>query len=60
MHWATANRHDLVLEVTNDLQPAHALYERAGFSRSATSQANWTTPTGDPVTLHHYTWSRDG
>jgi ribosomal protein S18 acetylase RimI-like enzyme len=60
MHWATANRHDLVLEVTDDLQAANALYERVGFRRSATKQANWTTPTGDPVTLHHYTWSRDG
>jgi ribosomal protein S18 acetylase RimI-like enzyme len=58
MHWATANSHDLVLEVTNDLQAAQALYERVGFRHSATKQADWTTRDGHPVTLHHYTWSR--
>jgi GNAT superfamily N-acetyltransferase len=58
MHWATTNEQDLVLEVTDHLQGAQALYERAGFHRSATKQADWTTPNGHPVTLHRYTWSR--
>jgi ribosomal protein S18 acetylase RimI-like enzyme len=57
-HWATANRHDLVLEVTDNLQAAQALYQRAGFRRSTTEQADWTTPAGHPVTLYKYSWSR--
>ena len=46
MHWAATNEHDLVLEVTDNLQAAQALYERAHFRRSATKQADWTTPNG--------------
>jgi GNAT superfamily N-acetyltransferase len=60
MHWAATNEQDLVLEVTDNLQAAQALYERAHFRRSATKQADWTTPNGHPVTLHRYTWSRPG
>ena len=58
MHWATANSHDLVLEVTDNLGAARALYEQAGFRRSGTQRADWTTPEGQPVILHRYTWNR--
>ena len=58
LHWATANDQDLVLEVTDNLQPAQALYEQAGFNRSATNQADWTTPAGHPVTLYKYSWNQ--
>jgi ribosomal protein S18 acetylase RimI-like enzyme len=58
MHWATANSQDLVLEVTDNLRAAQALYERANFRHSATKQADWTTPAGHPVTLYKYSWSR--
>jgi ribosomal protein S18 acetylase RimI-like enzyme len=58
MHWAAANEQDLVLEVTDHLQAAWALYERAGFRRSGTQRADWTTADGQPVTLHQYCWSR--
>jgi ribosomal protein S18 acetylase RimI-like enzyme len=57
IHWATANERDLVLEVTDNLGAAQALYERAGFRRSATQLADWTTPAGHPVTLYKYSWS---
>jgi GNAT superfamily N-acetyltransferase len=60
MHWAATNEQDLVLEVTDNLQAAQALYEQSGFRHSATKQADWTTPAGHPVTLHSYTWSRPG
>jgi GNAT superfamily N-acetyltransferase len=58
MHWAEVNSHDLVLEVTDRLQAAQTLYERIGFVRSATKQADWTTHDGHPVTLYKYSWSR--
>lgn len=58
MHWAEVNSHDFVLEVTDRLQAAQTLYERIGFVRSATKQADWTTPAGHPVTLYKYSWSR--
>jgi GNAT superfamily N-acetyltransferase len=57
MHWAAANRHDLVLEVTDNLQSAQKLYEQSGFRHSATKQADWTTPAGHPVTIYKYSWS---
>jgi GNAT superfamily N-acetyltransferase len=58
MRWATANELDLILEVTDHLRSAGALYERAGFRRIDTRRADWTTPDGKPVTLHRYTRSR--
>ena len=58
MQWAAANGLDLILEVAGHLQAARALYERAGFSPTGTEQASWTTPDGQPVTLHRYTASR--
>ena len=58
MHWAAANEQDLVLEVTDHLQAAWALYERAGFRRAGTKRADWTTADGQPVTLRQYRWSR--
>ncbi len=57
MHWAAANGQDLVLEVTDHLQAARALYERAGFRRLGTKPADWTAPGGLPVILHQYRWS---
>jgi ribosomal protein S18 acetylase RimI-like enzyme len=57
-HWATMNETDLVLEVADHLRDARALYERAGFRRTNTKRADWTTPDGQPVTLHRYAWSR--
>jgi GNAT superfamily N-acetyltransferase len=52
--WATSNRLDLVLDVTDELRPARALYERAGFQLTGTKVADWTAPGGQPVTLHRY------
>jgi GNAT superfamily N-acetyltransferase len=52
--WATPHRLDLVLEVTDELRAARALYERAGFQLTGTTMADWTTPAGQPVTLHRY------
>jgi GNAT superfamily N-acetyltransferase len=57
--WAAASGLDLVLEVTDHLRAARALYERTGFRLVSTTQADWTTPDGQPVTLHHYVRSRD-
>jgi ribosomal protein S18 acetylase RimI-like enzyme len=57
MQWAAANEQDLVLEVTDHLKAARALYDRAGFRRLGTKLADWTTPGGQPVVLHQYRWS---
>jgi GNAT superfamily N-acetyltransferase len=59
MRWAAAKDLDLELEVTDHLQAARALYERSRFCLIDTKQADWTTPDGAPVTLHHYAWSRE-
>lgn len=56
---AAANDLDLFLDVTDDLQAARALYQRAGFHLVSTAQADWTMPDGRPVTLHRYAWSRN-
>jgi GNAT superfamily N-acetyltransferase len=58
--WATARELDLELDVTDELGPARALYERAGFRRAGTTVADWTAPGGQPVTLHRYVRSRRG
>jgi len=34
--------------------PATALYEAAGWRHTGTTTADWTTPAGAPVRLHHY------
>jgi ribosomal protein S18 acetylase RimI-like enzyme len=52
--WASANGLDLVLDVTDELRAARALYQRAGFQLTGTTVADWTTPGGQPVTLHRY------
>jgi len=52
--WATASGLDLVLEVTDELRAARALYEQAGFQLTRTMVAGWTAPGGQPVTLHRY------
>jgi GNAT superfamily N-acetyltransferase len=57
--WAAASGLDLVLEVTDHLRAARALYEQTGFRLVSTAQADWTTPDGQPVTLHHYVRRRD-
>jgi GNAT superfamily N-acetyltransferase len=56
--WATSNGLDLVLDVTDELRPARALYERAGFQLAGTTVADWTAPGGQPVTLHRYVRAR--
>jgi GNAT superfamily N-acetyltransferase len=58
MKWAADNELDLGLEVTDGLTAARALYERAGFALIATKPADWTSPDGRPVLLHHYAWTR--
>jgi GNAT superfamily N-acetyltransferase len=58
MHWAAAHELDLVLDVADPLRPARALYERMEFRLVETRRAEWTTPDGQPVTLHRYAWSR--
>lgn len=55
---ATADGLDLFLDVTDHLRDARALYQRAGFRLMSTTQADWTTPDGGPVTLHRYAWNR--
>jgi ribosomal protein S18 acetylase RimI-like enzyme len=55
---ATANDLNLFLDVTDHLEGARALYQRAGFRLISTRQADWTTPDGGPVTLHRYAWRR--
>lgn len=60
MHWAAANELDLVLEVTDHLRAARTLYERTGFRLITTERADWTTPDGQPVTLHRYVRGREG
>jgi GNAT superfamily N-acetyltransferase len=57
MRAAVANDLDLFLDVTDHLRDARALYQRAGRLIS-TTQADWTTPDGSPVTLHRYAWNR--
>jgi GNAT superfamily N-acetyltransferase len=55
---AAADDLDLFLDVTDHLRGARALYWRAGFRLISTTEADWTTPDGGPVTLHRYAWSR--
>jgi GNAT superfamily N-acetyltransferase len=55
---ATESDLDLFLDVTVHLRDARALYQRAGFRLVSTTEADWTTPDGRPVTLHRYAWSR--
>jgi GNAT superfamily N-acetyltransferase len=55
---ATENDLDLFLDVTDHLRDARALYQRVGFRVVSTTEADWTTPDGGPVTLHRYAWSR--
>jgi ribosomal protein S18 acetylase RimI-like enzyme len=57
MRSAVANDLDLFLDVTDHLRDARALYQRAGFRLLGTTQADWATPDGRPVTLHRYAWS---
>jgi ribosomal protein S18 acetylase RimI-like enzyme len=54
MKWAMAERLSLVLEVNADLHPAIALYERLGWHRIESVLADWTSPAGDPVSIHRY------
>jgi GNAT superfamily N-acetyltransferase len=56
--WATPDGLDLVLDVTDELRAARALYERAGFRLTGTTVADWTAPGGQPVTLHRYVRAR--
>jgi GNAT superfamily N-acetyltransferase len=58
MRTAAANDLDLFLDVTDQLRDARALYQRVGFHLVSTTEADWTTPDGGPVTLHRYAWSR--
>jgi GNAT superfamily N-acetyltransferase len=54
--WATERGTGLTLQVTDHLRAAQALYERTGFQLAETSVAHWTTPDGQPVTVHRYDW----
>ncbi len=40
--------------VADERSSAIALYERTGWRRVDTYPADWTTPDGAPVSLHHY------
>jgi|HubBroStandDraft_2_1064218.scaffolds.fasta_scaffold196869_2 GNAT superfamily N-acetyltransferase len=55
---AAANDLDLFLDVTDHLRDARAVYQRVGFRLMSTTEADWTTPDGGPVTLHRYAWKR--
>jgi GNAT superfamily N-acetyltransferase len=53
--WAAEHGYDLTLNVTGDHRSAAvAFYEATGWQYSHTTDANWTTPDGRPVTLRHY------
>jgi GNAT superfamily N-acetyltransferase len=56
--WAMERDLDLMLWVTDHLAPAQTLYAGAGFTRTGTEIANWTTPDGGPVTVHRYDWTQ--
>lgn len=58
--WATDHGFDLTLDVTDrgGRSAAVALYERAGWQFTHTSQAEWTGPRGEPVRLRHYRYQR--
>ena len=55
---ATEDDLDLFLDVTDHLRDARALYQRVGFRLMSTTEADWRTPDGGPVTLHRYAWTR--
>jgi ribosomal protein S18 acetylase RimI-like enzyme len=55
--WAAAKGLKLSLEVDDSRAAAIALYERTGWRRTNSTKADWTTPDGEPITLHHYTCS---
>ncbi len=53
--WASTRRLNLILEVADgERSPAIALYERSGWQRIDTVQADWRAPDGGVVTLHRY------
>jgi GNAT superfamily N-acetyltransferase len=56
--WGTVRGLDLMLDVTDELRAARALYEHAGFQLTRTTVADWTGPGGQPVTLHRYVRAR--
>ena len=56
--WAMERDVDLMLWVTDQLAPAQTLYAGAGFTRTGTEIASWTTPDGGPVTVHRYDWTQ--
>lgn len=54
--WADEQERGLELEVVADERSrAIALYERAGWRRTGTTTAEWTTPDGGRVEVHRYT-----
>jgi GNAT superfamily N-acetyltransferase len=55
VRWATGQGMSLVLEVDHSRRTAIRLYERAGWRRTHSTRAEWTTTDGKPVTLYHYT-----
>jgi GNAT superfamily N-acetyltransferase len=54
LRWASSQGMSLSLEVDHTRRAAISLYERAGWRRTHSTQAEWTTPDGKPITLHHY------
>jgi GNAT superfamily N-acetyltransferase len=56
--WAASRDLDLMLWVTDQLTPAQKLYTSAGFTRTGTEVASWTSPDGGPVTVHRYDWTQ--
>lgn len=56
--WAAEHGHDLTLNVTGDHRSAAvAFYEATGWRYTHTTDAEWTTADGRPVTLRHYVLS---
>lgn len=58
--WSVDRGFDLTLDVTDHggRSGAVALYERAGWRYTHTSEADWTGPRGEPVRLRHYRYER--
>lgn len=53
--WAMGSGHSVMLEVAElGDGAAIALYERAGWKHTRSTEASWRTPEGAPVTLRYY------
>lgn len=53
--WAVEQHYQLTLNVTDEHRSAAiTFYEASGWKHTHTTDADWTTPDGNPVKLRHY------